>query len=61
MTPTIAEVKRKTGEANKAAVARIAVDFLEGLDIRPPQPTVDLGAIRKADEEAAHAALELRQ
>jgi PPK2 family polyphosphate:nucleotide phosphotransferase len=35
------------------AVARIAVDHLEGLKIRPPQATVDLGAIRQAYEEAA--------
>jgi PPK2 family polyphosphate:nucleotide phosphotransferase len=35
------------------AVARIAVDSLEGLGIRPPRPTVDLGAIRKAYEDAA--------
>jgi hypothetical protein len=34
-------------------VARIVVDSLEGLDIRPPQPTVDLGAIQKEYEEAA--------
>jgi PPK2 family polyphosphate:nucleotide phosphotransferase len=35
------------------AVARIAVDSLERLDIRPPRPTVDLGAIQKAYEDAA--------
>jgi PPK2 family polyphosphate:nucleotide phosphotransferase len=38
------------------AVARIIVDFLEGLDIRPPQPTVDLGAMRKEYEDAAKEA-----
>jgi PPK2 family polyphosphate:nucleotide phosphotransferase len=36
------------------AVARIAVDCLERLDIRPPQSTVDLGAIRTAYEAAAN-------
>jgi PPK2 family polyphosphate:nucleotide phosphotransferase len=35
------------------AVARIAVAYLEGLKIRPPLATVDLGAIRQAYEEAA--------
>jgi PPK2 family polyphosphate:nucleotide phosphotransferase len=35
------------------AVARIAVDYLEGLEIQPPQAAVDLGAVRKAYEEAA--------
>jgi PPK2 family polyphosphate:nucleotide phosphotransferase len=35
------------------AVARIVVDYLEKLQIRPPQPTVDLAAIRKDYEEAA--------
>ena len=38
------------------AVARITVDFLEGLQIRPPQPTVDLGAIQKEYEDAANEA-----
>ena len=35
------------------AVARIVVDALEGLEIQPPQATVDLGAIQKAYEDAA--------
>jgi PPK2 family polyphosphate:nucleotide phosphotransferase len=35
------------------AVARIAVDYLQGLDIRAPLPTVDLGAIRKEYKDAA--------
>jgi hypothetical protein len=35
------------------AVARIVVDCLEGLEIRPPLPTVDLGAVRKEYKEAA--------
>jgi PPK2 family polyphosphate:nucleotide phosphotransferase len=35
------------------AVARIAVDRLEGLEIQAPLPTVDLGTIRKEYEEAA--------
>jgi PPK2 family polyphosphate:nucleotide phosphotransferase len=35
------------------AVARIVVDCLEKIQIRPPQPTVDLGAIRQEYEEAA--------
>jgi PPK2 family polyphosphate:nucleotide phosphotransferase len=35
------------------AVARIVVDYLEGLEIRPPHSTVDLGSIRKEYEEAA--------
>ena len=35
------------------AVAQIAVDFLEKLQIQPPQPTVDLGAIRQEYEQAA--------
>jgi polyphosphate kinase 2 (PPK2 family) len=35
------------------AVARVAVDFLEKLQIQAPQPTVDLGAIRKEYEAAA--------
>jgi PPK2 family polyphosphate:nucleotide phosphotransferase len=35
------------------AVARIAVDFLEKLPIRPPPATVDLEAIRKEYEDAA--------
>jgi PPK2 family polyphosphate:nucleotide phosphotransferase len=34
------------------AVARIAVDYLEGLKIQPPLPTVDLGAVRKAYKNA---------
>jgi polyphosphate kinase 2 (PPK2 family) len=38
------------------AVARIVVDFLEGLDIRPPQPTVNLDAMRKEYENAAKEA-----
>jgi PPK2 family polyphosphate:nucleotide phosphotransferase len=38
------------------AVARIVVDSLEGLDIRPPPPTVDLGAVRKEYEDAAKEA-----
>jgi PPK2 family polyphosphate:nucleotide phosphotransferase len=38
------------------AVARIVVDSLEGLKIRRPQPTVDLGAIQKEYEDAAKAA-----
>jgi PPK2 family polyphosphate:nucleotide phosphotransferase len=38
------------------AVARIAVDYLEGLDIQPPQATVDLGAVQKEYEEAAKEA-----
>jgi PPK2 family polyphosphate:nucleotide phosphotransferase len=38
------------------AVARIVVDSLEGLDIRPPRPTVDLGAIRKEYDGAAEEA-----
>jgi PPK2 family polyphosphate:nucleotide phosphotransferase len=38
------------------AVARITVDCLEGLQIQPPQPTVDLGAIRKEYEDAAKEA-----
>jgi PPK2 family polyphosphate:nucleotide phosphotransferase len=39
------------------AVARIAVDYLQGLGIRPPQSTVDLGSIRKEYEDAAKEAL----
>jgi PPK2 family polyphosphate:nucleotide phosphotransferase len=35
------------------AVARIVVDFMEGLSIRPPLATVDLGTIRKEYEDAA--------
>jgi polyphosphate kinase 2 (PPK2 family) len=35
------------------AVARIVVGALEGLGIRPPLPTVDLGAIQKEYEVAA--------
>jgi polyphosphate kinase 2 (PPK2 family) len=35
------------------AVAKIVVDCLEKLQIRPPLPTVDLGAIRKEYAEAA--------
>lgn len=35
------------------AVARIAVDCLEKLQIQPPPPTVDLGAIHKEYEAAA--------
>jgi hypothetical protein len=35
------------------AVARIAVDYLAGLEIQPPQAAVDLGVIRKAYAEAA--------
>jgi PPK2 family polyphosphate:nucleotide phosphotransferase len=35
------------------AVARIAVDCLEGLGICPPRSTMDLGAVRKAYEDAA--------
>jgi len=38
------------------AVARIVVDALEGLEIQPPQATVDLGAIQKEYEEAAEEA-----
>jgi hypothetical protein len=38
------------------AVARIAVDCLEGLKIRAPLPTVDLGAIQKEYEAAAKEA-----
>jgi PPK2 family polyphosphate:nucleotide phosphotransferase len=38
------------------AVARIVVDCLEKLQIRPPLPTVDLGAIRKEYEAATEAA-----
>jgi PPK2 family polyphosphate:nucleotide phosphotransferase len=38
------------------AVARITVDFLEGLQIGAPLPTVDLGAIRKEYEDAASEA-----
>jgi PPK2 family polyphosphate:nucleotide phosphotransferase len=38
------------------AVARIVVDSLEGLDIRPPQPTVDLSVIQKEYEDAAKEA-----
>jgi hypothetical protein len=37
-------------------VARIVVDYLEGLRIRPPLSTVDLGAIQKEYEEAAKEA-----
>src|SRR5262249_8406653 len=37
-------------------VARIVVDCLEGLDIRPPLPTVDLGAVQEKYEEAAEEA-----
>jgi PPK2 family polyphosphate:nucleotide phosphotransferase len=37
------------------AVARLVVDFLEGLDIQPPQSTVDLGTIRKEYEKEARA------
>src|SRR5262249_21768106 len=39
------------------AVSRIAVDYLEGLKIRQPLPTVDLEAVRK---EYANAACEAR-
>jgi PPK2 family polyphosphate:nucleotide phosphotransferase len=35
------------------AVARIVVDYMESLDIRPPLPTVDLAAVHKEFEEAA--------
>src|SRR6516164_1034549 len=35
------------------AVARIVVDYLEEIEIQPPQSTVDLGTIRKEYEEAA--------
>ena len=35
------------------AVAQIVVDHLEKLQIQPPQPTVDLGAIRREYEQAA--------
>ena len=38
---------------DRCAVARIVVDSLKGLDIRPPLPTVDLRAIRKESEDAA--------
>jgi PPK2 family polyphosphate:nucleotide phosphotransferase len=38
------------------AVARIVVDRLEGLDIRPPLPTVDLGAVQTEYEEAVKEA-----
>jgi PPK2 family polyphosphate:nucleotide phosphotransferase len=38
------------------AVARIVVDFLEGLDIRPPRATVNLDAMRKEYENAAKEA-----
>jgi hypothetical protein len=37
-------------------VARIVVDSLEGLKIRPPVPTVDLVAIQKEYEDAANEA-----
>jgi len=39
------------------AVARIAVDCLERLEIRPPIPTVDLEAIHKQYEDAAQEAV----
>jgi PPK2 family polyphosphate:nucleotide phosphotransferase len=39
------------------AVARIVVDYLEGLKIRPPLPTVDLEAVRKEYENAANEAV----
>jgi PPK2 family polyphosphate:nucleotide phosphotransferase len=38
------------------AVARIVVDCLEGLEIRPPRPTLDLDAIHKEYEDAAKEA-----
>jgi PPK2 family polyphosphate:nucleotide phosphotransferase len=38
------------------AVARIVVDSLEGLGIRPPVATVDLDAVRKEYEDAAKEA-----
>jgi PPK2 family polyphosphate:nucleotide phosphotransferase len=38
------------------AVARITAHFLEKLDIRPPQATVDLGAIQREYEDAAKEA-----
>jgi hypothetical protein len=38
-------------------VARIVVDYLEGLKIRQPLPTVDLEAIRKEYENAANEAV----
>jgi PPK2 family polyphosphate:nucleotide phosphotransferase len=38
------------------AVARIVVDRLEGLEIRPPLPTVDLGAVQKEYGGAAKEA-----
>jgi hypothetical protein len=38
-------------------VARIVVNCLEGLEIRPPLPTVDLGAVQKEYEEAAKEAV----
>jgi PPK2 family polyphosphate:nucleotide phosphotransferase len=38
------------------AVARIAVRFLQKLDIQTPQATVDLGAIQREYEEAAREA-----
>jgi len=39
------------------AVARIVVDYLEGLKIRCPLPAVDLEAIRKEYENAANVAV----
>jgi PPK2 family polyphosphate:nucleotide phosphotransferase len=39
------------------AVARIVVDYLEGLKIRHPQPTVDLEVIRKEYENAVNEAV----
>ncbi len=32
------------------------MDSMEGLEIRPPLPTVDLGAVRKEYEDAANEA-----
>jgi hypothetical protein len=40
----------------KKQVAHIVVDCLEKLQIQPPLPTVDLGAIRKEYEAATEAA-----
>ncbi|HYW82165.1 MAG TPA: polyphosphate kinase 2 family protein, partial [Spirochaetia bacterium] len=39
------------------AVARIVVDYLEGLKIRCPLPAVDLEAVRKEYENAASEAV----
>jgi PPK2 family polyphosphate:nucleotide phosphotransferase len=41
----------------KLAVARIVVDSLKGLAIRPPLATVDLGVIQKEYEDAAKEAV----